>query len=454
MATLFLFIPNYTFTSDLLYTDFIKLLSDKYRVVVFSPVFTQENISKYHQSPNIEYIPWWAEYPRFWLFFTKTLRISLIREFDNLKYFQFRNKFKVNLNWKRRLLKLMSWFIPRPFLTADFFTKLEKWFLPNSKKFREHVKKYGPSLILTATPGFHPIESEAIIMAKKNGLKTASIDSSWDNYTSNALQLRKTDYLICWNKVMKDEAMRIHRYSDKNVFVSGIYRFDHHFQNKESTISREKFLKSKNLDPARKTLFLSTVPPNTYPAQYDVWQSLLAMQRNNEFAEPVNLFFRLHPNDKMEKYAAFKNIPNVHVELAGQKLDFTGGTRGAIEINKGDLENLRHSLRYMDVNINFRSSISLEATIYDKPVINLALHDYSTHYQMDHYIPIMKTCGVKLVSKDDDLRNAVNVYLKNPSDDHEGRKAIFDSYISFRDGRSSQRSVEAIGDILSQVVQA
>lgn len=451
MKTLFLVIPHFTFTSDLLHTNFIKGLSEKFRVIVLSPAFQANSPSQYYQSPNIEYLSWDVENPKFWLLFTKTLRLALIRQFDNLKYFQLRRYEKINLNWQRKLLRAISWFIPRLFLTASFFTKLEKWLLPNSQKFQNLIKKYNPAIILTCTPGFNSIEAEIIILAKKNGVKTAAINSSWDNYTSNAVQFRRTNYLVCWNKVMKKEAMEIHGYPENRVFISGTYRFDHHFQKHEKELSREEFLKSKGLDPNLKTLLICTVPPNTYPQQYKIWQILLEMWRSGQFQENVNLFFRLHPNDDPAKYKDFPALKNLRLEMAGHPMNALPNNSLKVEMDEEDLANLRYSLKYTDININCRSSLNLETSIYNKPSINLALYNYLRRYYVDWYLPIVESGGVKLVTTDEELKAAINGYLQNPAKDSEGRKKIFDDYVIFSDGKSYQRSVEAIDKIVSAI---
>lgn len=450
MKTIFLFIPHYVFTSDLLRTNFIKSLSEKYRVVIFGPVASGD----YYRSPNIEYIRYESEYPNFWLVFSKTLRLGLIREFDGLEYMKLRRRLNINMNWQRRLMRAIGRLLPRPLLTARFFTKLETWLLPNSKKFRGYVQKYRPSVLLTCTPGFNNLEAEAIILAKKNAIPTAAIDSSWDNYTSNSLQFRYTDYLICWNEIMKKEAIALHKYPETNVFVSGTYRFDHHFQPHPKGPGRDEFLRSKGLDPKLKTLWLCTVPPNTYPPQYNVWKEILAMRDRGEFGQDVNIFFRIHPNDERERYAEYKGMKNVHVELAGHQKERAQGSGQKIEMNESDLDNLRHSLRYTDININFRSSLGLESVIYDQPVINLALGDYERHYYIDHYIPVVNSGGVAIVKTPEELRMAINAYLEDPALHQEGRKKMFQNYVGFADGQSYQRSVLAIDRILSEVVQS
>ena len=448
MKTLFLFIPHFTFTSDLLRTNFIKELSSKFRVIVFSPVFESNNPKQYYQSPNVQYMGWGVEYPKFWLLFTKTLRLAMIREFDKLEYLKLRWREKINWNWQRIALRYVSQLLPKFMTTADFFTKLEKAFLPNSKKFQDYIEKYSPALILTCTPGFTTVEAEVIILAKKNRVRTASIDSSWDNYTSNSVQIRKTDYLVCWNKQMKKEAIELHKYRQDKVFISGTYRFDHHFQKRKKELSREEFLISKGLDPKKKTLLLCTLPPNTYPHQYKIWDKIVKMSKNKEFIEPINIFLRIHPNDNPTRYEEFKNIPGVHVELAGKSVNSVDNNQLKVEMDENDLDNLYYSLKYTDININFRSSLNLEAAIYDTPCINLALYGYLPRYYVDWYLPLVESGGIKLVVIEEDLKQSIDKYLENPKLDSAGRKKIYENYIGFSDGLSYQRSVAAIEKIL------
>lgn len=446
MKTVFLFIPHYVFSSDLLRTKYISYLANQYKVIVFSPVFEARTETNYIKIPNAEYIIWNEEHPRFWNIFTKLLRVSLIREFDNLEYYKLRHLTKANLNWQRKVIRKIGWFIPRLFLTTHFFTAIEKLLMPCSKKLQTYINKYNPSIVLTCTPGFSFMEAEAIIMAKKNNLKTVAIDSSWDNFTSNAIQFRKTDYIICWNEVMKKEAIRIHGYTANKVFVSGIYRFDHYFENQPNEIGREAFLKNKGLDPKLKTLLLCTVPPNTYPHQYKVWKEII--DKRDQLKENVNIFIRLHPNDLPEKYKELNGIKNLHIELAGKPVKKLTSTGHKIELDETDLENLRYSLKYTDVNINFRSSLTLESTIYNKPIINIALYDYTNRYNVDWYIPIIKSNGITLVKSTEELTEAINKYLENPELNSLGREKIFADYIGFTDGLSFKRSVDFIEKII------
>ena len=451
MKTIFLFIPHYFYSSDLLRTNYIKYLATKYKVIVFSPIFSLNPIDNYYQSPNVTYLACESQYPKFWLFFNKLLRVSLIREFDNLEYHKLRAKTGINLNWKRKFLKLFSKLIPAPLVTADFFTKLEKFLLPNSKLFKDYLKRYKPDLILTSTPGFSGIETEAILLAKKNGLKTAAINFSWDNLFNNAKHIRKTDYLICWNDAVKKAAQEIHNYPDSHVFTSGIIRFDHHFvpdfQSKNQT-DRRQFLLSKNLSDSLKTVLFTTVPPQIYPFQPDFLQRLVDLREKNVFGENFNIYVRLHPRDEISHYQRFFKEKNIHIEWPGKLKEKQGGDLHKVEMDESDLENLRKTFLYSDIAVNFRSSITLETCVYDLPTINLAYNNYTFYYQMDHYIPILKSEAVKLVENEREFIEAMKNYLKNPKLDSEKRQKISKEYVPFQDGLSYKRNVDFLNIII------
>ena len=193
------------------------------------------------------------------------------------------------------------------------------------------------------------------------------------------------------------------------------------------------------------------MPPNTYPPQYKVWEDLLKLRGEKKISQDVNILIRLHPNDLIEKYDKFKNLKNVHIELAGKLKNKTSSSNHKIEMDESDLINLRLSLKYTDVNINFRSSLSLEATIYDKPIINIALHNFSNRYDVDWYIPIIQSGGVKLVTTTEELCSAINEYLENPDTDKLGRQKIFNDYITFSDGLSYKRNVDITEKIIQEI---
>ena len=459
MRTVLLFIPHYTYTSDLLHTKYITALAEQYRVVALSPVFANASPGKYPHHPNLIYRPWHILRPRLRNFWTKNIRVPFIREFNHLAYYRQRGYAFKSL--RRKMLRAIGRVLPALLVRTDFITRVEQFFTPRSKEFRALLNEYRPALILTCTPGLSDLEAEAILLARKEKISTVAINFSWDNLTTNAPQIRKTDYLVSWNHVIRREAETLHRYPPERVFVSGIMRFDHHFQPETHPpleaararsvplplTGREDFLRSKGLDPAKKTLLFTTVPQHTYPRQPEDVRAILNLIKDGRLPS-LNLFIRLHPGDLREKYAEFENVPGVHIEFGG-KIAAAAGGKHKIEMTEEDYANLRHSLRYADSNVNFCSSITLEAVIYDTPVINLALGGWRYIYDRDHYAPIIKYNAVRMAENEEELCTAIKAYLADPALDREGRARVFDDYVVFRDGKAYQRNADFLKDIIN-----
>ncbi len=451
MKTLFLVIPHYIFSSDLLHTEYIKYLSEKYKVVVIGPVFKTVLENDYYHSPNIIYKTWDTKYRNFWLRFNKTLRICLVTEFNHLDYHKLRAYTGINLTWKRKALMALAKLFPKKLFSADNFTKVESLLLPDDNELKKLISEYQPDLMITSTPGFSEVEAEIIILAKRNGLKTVAVNFSWDNLFNTSKQIRKTDYLVTWNEIVKRAAIDIHNYPAEKVFVSGVMRFDHHFKNgfgKKDENERFKFLTSKNLDPNLRTILFTTVPPQIYPFQAAFVKELMELREKNILGENFNILVRLHPRDNLKNYESLKNIENLYIELAGQEQAKQEGHLNQIEMDERDLDNLKKTLLYSDLAVNFRSSITLETCLYDIPTINLAYNNYALYYQMDHYIPILKSGAVKLVKTPDEFIETAKSYLNNPQLDSEKRKEVALEYVPFQDGLAYKRNVDFLEEII------
>jgi hypothetical protein len=448
MKTVFLFVPNFVYSSDLLRTEYIKYLSSKYRVVVFIPpqAFCKDN-KPYFKNENITYLPWKIQYPKFWNFFGKYLRYSFIRKYD-FEPVIIRNREQGMKDWRRRFLQYISYIAPKSFWTNDLFTKLEIFFLPKSKLFLEKVNEYKPQIVLTATPGFNHFDAEAIIMSKKIGLKTAAINFSWDNLHNGGMHFRRPDYLIVWNKRIQNTAIKEYGYKEENVFVSGIMRFDLYFKNSPS-LSREEFLIEKGLDPKEKTILITTVTKGNYPDENILLGEMIKAREKAVFPGCPNILVRMHPKEEFYKFKTFldTNTKNLRVEFPGKILSEELGTK--IEIHEEDLENLKCTLKYCDVVVNYVSTMTLEAFVFDKSVVNINYPEkYQRGYTFRHYKPIVDTNAVFLPDNFEKLIKDINTCLNNPSIKREERKEVFNDFIFYTDGLSYKRNV----DILEKII--
>ncbi|OHA32401.1 MAG: hypothetical protein A2928_00130 [Candidatus Taylorbacteria bacterium RIFCSPLOWO2_01_FULL_45_15b] len=441
--TVFLFIPNYVYSSDFLHTTYIQHLSSLCNVIIFAPPDLL-NGGNYWQGPNLTYIEWNLQHPRFWIVFGKLLRYSLIRRFDT-EPVVIRNRRKGMRDWKRKVLRTISYLLPPFLLQPDVFTAIETFLLPRSKKFGEYVSKYKPSLILTPTPGFTHFDAEAIVTAKKFDVPTVAVNFSWDNLYNGGIHFRRTDYLIVWNELIKDTAVKEYKYPPDSVFVSGIIRFDRYFISDPKELSREEFLMQKGLNPQEKTILLTTVTKGNYQDEHLLLGELIKYRANGAFQGFPNILVRMHPKEEFQKFEAYKKtaIKNLRVEKAGnERLAEIGSTT---ELDEEDLRNLKHTLTYSDVAINYLSTISLEAIIFDKPVININYPEqYHEGYTFRHYKPLVDLGAVRLAYSPDELVKWVNKFISDPSLDDANRHRVKNLFIKYTDGMSHKRNAAFI----------
>ncbi len=447
MKTLFLFIPNYVFSFDLIKTKYLEYLSTKYRIVVFLP--TLENLENYCKNQNIEYKQYDIKNSRLFNIM-KLFRIGMIKEFDELLSIKLHYKNSFN-DFKRKCLRTIAKIYPFD-IRASFFTKLETLLIKRDKYFKDLINTYRPSLILTCTPGFNNLEAEAIILSKLYKIKTVAMNFTWDNLTTNAKHIRRTDYIIAWNDIIKNEAINIHKYKSDNVFVSGITRFDYYFDENFKSETREEFLLRKNLDPQFKTLLLTTTSHGIYPYHKEIIETLLDLRDTKKSIPYVNIFVRIHPKDSIDRYGDFFDIDNLHVEIAGKELSSHYGSRQSIEMDLEDFMNLKDTLKFSDIAINHASTITLEAFIFNKPVINIGFPEGFTkmHYQYRHYEKIVNSGSVKLAESKEGLCKYINLYYNNSEIDKTNRQEILDFFIEFFDGLSYKRNVDLLENILAK----
>ena len=288
------------------------------------------------------------------------------------------------------------------------------------------------------------METWAILCAKKFKIPSVATYFSWDNLTIYARAVRKTDYIVCWNDIVKKEAIDVHKYKEDEVFVSGIIRFDHFFK-KENLGTREEFLRNKGLDPAKKTILIATATD----VDPDLYQSVARTVKNPN----VNVYIRVHPLDRISKYDEFKKDKNVYIESAGTISQDKKEKGWQTSMNDNDRINVKKTLKFCDLGINRASTMTLDtwACNVNMPIVNLNFKKSRIVPVVDyeHYKPIVDAGAVRVAHNIDEVMKYTKMYLNDLSIDLDNRKKIFNTLIKFNDGLSYKRSV----DFLNKVVK-
>jgi CDP-glycerol glycerophosphotransferase (TagB/SpsB family) len=128
-----------------------------------------------------------------------------------------------------------------------------------------------------------------------------------------------------------------------------------------------------------------------------------------------------------------------------------------IDFTAENTRQLADTLRYSDVVLNVASTIAIEASIFDTPVINIgfdgqpgsnqALMEW--HYGSTHFQKVVRSGAVRIAQSHGEMVDLINLYLAEPSTDADGRRRIVADQCEFTDGRSAERVAAAIVDELN-----
>lgn len=447
MKTIFIPISARQPARNVLRTDILKTLQAEHatRVVIFAPSFKIPHYVAECAAPNTLFEG--VDIPREPISKLDTFfhRLSLFYinsrtgRFTRKQYFLYElrqpNLYAVSLS----LLFLFGG--SRLLRTISRFLDLR---LVRDERLARFFDAYKPDLVFTPKIT-SSLDRSFLRQAKKRGIKTVGMISAWDNITLAKYPFRIIpDKLIVYNEIIKGEAVKYLNVSEKDIYISGWPPFDHYVNTKRT--SREEFGKKLGIDPRKKIiLFVSNGTAGTTE-----WQVLALLDRaikSGEIKEDVTILVRHHPAQDMLR-GDVKYSGNIVFDNSKTVFEKTGETFS--EILTQDTDHLADTLFHSDVTINTCSTMSIDAAIYDKPIINLAFDGWekkpfyksiASFYTPNHthYQPIVKSGGVRIAYSFAELLRFINLYLENPRLEAAGRKKIVEEQCWKLDGQAGKR---------------
>jgi UDP-N-acetylglucosamine 2-epimerase len=216
-----------------------------------------------------------------------------------------------------------------------------------------------------------------------------------------------------------------------HVAIVGSPQYDFH---KDSTLlkSREEYCGSLNLNPARPYVLIGTGTAKWMPDEMQKMVQLVARIRR-EIPE-MQVVIRLHPKDQGDRWKPhMKELQSkgVHIQYSSPDVHMDkGGFIPPRDFYREQVNVINHAA----VVINSSSSLTVDAAIFDKPVIcigydlapdSLFPEGRSKAYsQSSHFGKLVKTGGVPVVRNEDECIEWIKIYLKDPSRLREERKKI------------------------------
>lgn len=344
---------------------------------------------------------------------------------------------------------------------ATLEARLEEMLLnyPRSSEATERLRRSRPDAILTTSP-FQFEQPGVVSAAKKLGIPTIAFIPSWDNLsTKNRLMFRHDAYMV-WSEQGKRELHHYYPYTRSlPVYVVGAPQFDVFFK-AQFVRSREEYCASQGLRPDKPIIVYAVGSPNFVQEHYGALN--LAERVMAGDLGDVQVVVRPHPiHDRQEMAELFRRFaPRVSLQCAAD----AGSELTARSQDEKDIVEWVNTFRHADVVVNLASTVTIDAAIFDRPVVNL---DYDpepgqpnqtlvkdVNHIWSHFKPINESGGVWLVNDSNEMIAAIKGYLANPSLHRERRRWLAQYVCEYLDGRCGERMANALLDFVREQTQS
>lgn len=313
-------------------------------------------------------------------------------------------------------------------------------------------ERYKPDLVLLSNL-FNEPEVHMLRAAKKYGVRSVGFINSWDKVSGRCILRLLPDKLVVFNDIVKEEAMRYDDMPEKDIFVGGLPQYDPYFGALPFS-SRQAFFEHMGLDPGTRLILYAPVGAAFSDSDWDMIDLVYAMRDQGAFGDKVSLLMRFPPNEQLDMHEVEKR-PFLKYDYPGIRFSSERGSDW--DMTASDIRHLADTLRHMSLLVCFASSLSIDAAVFDKPVINLnfevkknqhLLKSPTQYYGTAHYQKALRAGGIRLAGSREELAAWVVRYLADPSLDREGRKTLVAEQCHFQDGKSGVRIGNFVLDLL------
>jgi hypothetical protein len=320
--------------------------------------------------------------------------------------------------------------------------------------------RYRPAIYVASSPGLIFSELPLLRTAARRGVRSMAVDASWDNFTNKLLPVRRVDRLVVWNELMRDQAIDLHGYAPDAIRVTGVPQFDGYFRSllgQQPGLPRDAFFRAIGADPSRRLITVTTTPRDLYAHHDHVLRVLMAAVAAGRFPHQAQVLVRLHPRDDIEAYREFAGVPHLLIEKPFRQT-VTAGDGLAVDVMPEHQQHLADTLRHSDVIVNVASTIAIEASIFDTPVVNVSFDGETEsefarsarrYYRFTHYANITRHQAVRVAETSGQLVEWVGRYLADRTLDRQGRRAVVEEQCRFFDGRSAERVAAVVAEELA-----
>lgn len=321
---------------------------------------------------------------------------------------------------------------------------------PHAAEYERRLRGHGADLVVSTLPHAHE-EAPPAVVARHLGIPTGAWINSWDNLTSKPAYFTGYDHYFVWSERLRSELLRYYpEAAPATVDVTGVPHFDWYHRDC-MRMPREELCAAYGFDPGRPLVLYGTATPHLAPTEHLIVQRLA--RDLAEMEGRPQLLVRLHPGDAGGRFRDWSPGSAVALQVPGQR---GRGKLGGYCPTPEENRELVSSILHADVVVNLASTLTLDAALCDRPVVNIAfdlspersfqepIDQYYSEY--DHYRTVVESGAVSLARSSEELLAQVAACLRDPGLGREGRRRLVDLWCGPFDGGSGWRLAAAILD--------
>jgi len=355
---------------------------------------------------------------------------------------------------RSRLLRVLG----RRVFGQGLIRRLDKWFTPRGR-FGALLDRYKPVLVFSTDV---QNENDVRLMheARSYGIPIVGMVRSWDNFTTKGALRVIPDTLVVTSEIVKREAMNYSFVPEDRIMVVGIPHYDRYIEaanqkprtqnqndNSRLKITREEFCAKNNLDPGRKIVLFAPIGDRY------IRDNLLDKAVLETLAElDVNILVRMPPSDYVMLDNWRKGKANVVFDQPGRGAPGGEKNRKLNEVGLEDDDRLIAELTNCDAVVTGQSTITVDASIFDKPIVIVNFdqdgrsywESIKRYYDSEYYRPVAESGGARFANGIGEINQLVTQYLENPCLDEDGRKRIAEGQAYKLDGKATERLAQVL----------
>jgi hypothetical protein len=305
----------------------------------------------------------------------------------------------------------------------------------------EQLRQAKPDLIWNAGP-ILPADTAYLLLAQGLGIPTVTSVLSWDNPSCKYYPVYGCDRYVAWGRCMEREFVQIFgpEMTRERVRLCGSPQFDVH-RSPQTYWSREEFCARYGLSPELPVILYCAGTSERFGGEVEMIRSLIQSSQQSD-GRPVQFLVRAHPRDPGSRWPeGLQGVSGVRISLPGEKF---GGDLFAWTPSDDDLIELCNQLKHSAAVLNSGSTIALDASLLDRPVICLGYGDARRLYQNTHYTPIAESGAVELPGSEAETLACIQAAIEEPAKRSAARRALAEEYLGPVDGWAWQRILDVL----------